>query len=80
MRALTSKEMALVYRVARSCFFGAGSVLCAFGIWYSVEPFFYHINNPLATLGIFAIYIGVMLILIAMAMKEDWFTNARRYW
>jgi uncharacterized membrane protein HdeD (DUF308 family) len=80
MRSLSTKEMVLVFRVARSCFFGGGSVLLVFGAWYLASPLVYHVDNPVALLGIFPIYIGGMLILVAFAMKEDWFTDARRYW
>jgi hypothetical protein len=80
MRALTTREMALVYRVTRSTFFAGGSVLLAIGLWYVASPIVYHVDNPLIALGIFPMYIGGMLVLLGAAMKEDWFTNARRYW
>jgi uncharacterized membrane protein YvlD (DUF360 family) len=80
MRALTSREMALVFRVTRSCFLGGGALLVVFGLWYIVTPILYHLSNPLLTIGIFPAYIGGMLILVGAAMKEDWFTAARRYW
>ncbi len=80
MRAFTSSEMIMLYRVARTCFFVGGAGLLTYGAWFLVYPTVYHVNNPLALVGILPIYIGGMLILVAAAMKEDWFTNARRYW
>jgi hypothetical protein len=80
MRALSTQEMVMVFRLTRSCLFAGGAGLFGFGLWYVLEPMIYNVGNPLSSLGIFPIYVGGMLILIALAMKEDWFTNARRYW
>jgi uncharacterized membrane protein HdeD (DUF308 family) len=79
-RALTTSEMALLYKFAKSSMIVAGIVLLGFGSWWLLVPIIYHASAPLYLFGIFPIYIGAMIILIALAMKEDWFTNARRYW
>jgi len=80
MRALTTKEMTALYRVTRGCLLATGVFLLAGGLWYFATPIIFHLNNPLTALGIFPAYIGGMLIIVGAAMKEDWFTNARRYW
>jgi predicted membrane channel-forming protein YqfA (hemolysin III family) len=72
--------MVMLFRITRTGLLFGGSILAAGGIWYWLGPVVYHVENPLSPLGIFPLYIGGMLILIAAAMKEDWFTNARRYW
>jgi uncharacterized membrane protein YvlD (DUF360 family) len=80
MRALTTKEMVVLYRATRGCLLVGGAVMLVGGLWYFVTPILFHLNNPLTALGLFPAYIGGMLIIVAAAMKEDWFTNARRYW
>ncbi|MDH2901272.1 MAG: hypothetical protein PXY39_09895 [archaeon] len=81
MKALTSSEMILLYKFTRSAMLAGGLILLGYGAWWLSIPFIYHASNtPLYLFGIFPIYVGSMIILIALAMKEDWFTNARRYW
>jgi uncharacterized membrane protein HdeD (DUF308 family) len=80
MRALTSSEMALLYKFTKATMIVGGVILLGYGAWWLSSPIIYHTNAPLYIFGIFPIYVGAMVILIALAMKEDWFTNARRYW
>ena len=80
MRALTSSEMILLYRFTKSTMIVGGAILLGYGAWWLSGPIIYHIGSPLYLFGIFPMYVGAMVILIALAMKEDWFTNARRYW
>jgi uncharacterized membrane protein HdeD (DUF308 family) len=79
-RALTSREMALVYKFAKISMMVGGIILLGYGVWWLSEPIINRTGDPLYLFGIFPVYLGSMIILIALAMKEDWFTNARRYW
>ena len=75
MRAFTTKEMTMLYRLTKSSFIIGGIILIVYGSSDFFQPV---VDGHL--FGIFPIYVGAMLILIAAAMKEDWFTNARGYW
>ena len=55
-------------------------VLAAYGAWFFVDTFLIDPKNAGFWLGMLPIYIGCMMILVSLAMKEDWFTNARKYW
>jgi len=72
--------MANLYKLAKSSMIVGGLGLLAYGLWDLLSPIFSRTYSSLYLFGIFPIYVGAMLILIAIAMKEDWFTNARRYW
>lgn len=81
MRAFTSSEMMQLYRFTKSLMLTGGAILLGYGTWWLASPLILHVTtDTLWLFGIFPIYVGAMLILIAIAMKEDWFTNARRYW
>ncbi|MHB1907517.1 MAG: hypothetical protein ACYCQJ_01445 [Nitrososphaerales archaeon] len=72
--------MTVLYQLTRSSMFLGGMILIGYGSLRLSNPFVLHISDPLWLFGIFPIYVGAMLILVSLAMKEDWFTNARRYW
>ena len=80
MRAFTSNEMILLYRFTKTAMIAGGVILLGYGAWWLASPFVFHTSDSLYLFGIFPVYVGAMVILIALAMKEDWFTNARRYW
>jgi hypothetical protein len=81
LRVLTSAEMVLLYKFTKGSMFAIGLGLLGYGIWWLASPFILDIpGGSLWFFGIFPIYVGAMIILIAFAMKEDWFTNARKYW
>ncbi len=80
MRALTPSEMVLLFKFTRSAMIAGGVILLGYGAWWLTSPFIYRTDSPLYLFGIFPLYVGAMIILISLAMKEDWFTNARRYW
>lgn len=67
----------MLYRLTKSGFIIGGIILIVYGSWDFFQPV---VGGQLSLFGIFPIYVGAMLILVAAAMKEDWFTNARRYW
>ena len=72
--------MVFLYKFTKGAMFVIGIVLVGYGIWWLVDPIVFHLKSPLWLIGIFPVYVGAMLMLIALAMKEDWFTNARKYW
>ena len=74
------KEMRRLFRFTRATFAGAGVFLAAYGTWFLVTTFIADPKDAGYWLGILPIYIGCMMILVSLAMKEDWFTNARKYW
>jgi uncharacterized membrane protein HdeD (DUF308 family) len=81
MKALTTTEMVMLYKFTKSSMIAGGIFLLGYGAWWLVGPILTQAaSNPLWLFGIFPLYVGAMLILVALAMKADWFTNARRYW
>jgi hypothetical protein len=72
--------MGNLFRATRIIFITIGFVLIGYGGWDVLSPFLGDANNAMSWFGLFPLYVGSMLLLIALAMKEDWFTNARRYW
>lgn len=80
MRAFTSKELGNLYRLTKGSFIVGGMILIGYGALGIAGAFAPRAGEQVSWFGIFPIYVGAMLILFAAAMKEDWFTNARRYW
>lgn len=76
----TAPDMRRLYRFARVAVAFGGGVLVAYGIWLMMSPFFFPEVDPGFWFGLFPLYLGAMMILVSLAMKEDWFTNARKYW
>ena len=73
-------EMRRLYRFTRATLVVAGVFLAVYGAWFLVDTFLADPENAGYWLGVLPIYIGCMMILLSFAMKEDWFTNARKYW
>jgi len=80
LRPFGPAEMRRVYRFTRLTFVLAGLFLDTYGAWFFVTMFLSQRNEESYWLGLLPIYIGAMMILVSLAMKEDWFTNARKYW
>lgn len=80
MRAFTAREMGNLYRLTKGSFIVGGMLLISYGALGLAEAFAARAGVQVSWFGIFPVYVGAMLILFAAAMKEDWFTNARRYW
>jgi len=80
MPSFGQREMRRLYRFTRATLVGAGVFLAAYGAWFFVSTFLTDSKNAAYWLGILPIYLGCMMILVSLAMKEDWFTNARKYW
>ncbi|MHB8565778.1 MAG: hypothetical protein ACYC7D_06135 [Nitrososphaerales archaeon] len=80
MRRSLEIDMRSLYRFAKTIFASAGVAIIAYGIWFLGSPLLFSQDNPDSWFGIFPLYLGAMMILLSLAMKEDWFTNARKYW
>jgi len=80
MPSFGRREMQRLYRFTRATLVAAGVFLAAYGAWFFADTFLMDPKDAGFWLGILPIYIGCMMILVSLAMKEDWFTNARKYW
>jgi uncharacterized membrane protein HdeD (DUF308 family) len=68
-----------LFKISRLIFIAAGIILIVYGSSI-LSHLFLGANAGISLFGIFPVYVGGMLLIVAAAMKEDWFTNARRYW
>ena len=80
LRPLQQSEKKSLYKFTKVALCVLGAVLIVYGCWYLVSQYLSAPNNPEFWLGIFPAYIGSMMILISLAMKLEWFTDARRFW
>ena len=79
MRPLELGEKVILYRVTKSALAIAGSFLVILGSYYlSILAIGDH--SPEYWIGLLPAYMGVMLILISLAMRIEWFTDTRRFW
>ncbi len=76
----STDDMRKLYRFAKTILTLAGLALTAYGVWFIGSSLLSVQSKPDSWFGIFPIYLGSMMILVSLAMKEDWFTNARKYW
>lgn len=80
MRPLELREKRALYRFAKTVLYLCGAALIVYGCWYLVSGLLSTPANSEFLFGIFPAYVGSMMILIAIAMKLEWFTDARRFW
>jgi|GEM_PF-1738940 cytochrome c biogenesis protein CcdA len=80
MRALSREDKIRLYRFTKTVTFVLGTGLLIYGSWLLVSQRISEPERLSSWFGIFPIYVGAMLVLVGAAMKEDWFTNARKYW
>lgn len=80
MRPLLTQEKIRLYKFAKGTAIVLGAGLVGVGLWELVTSLISDPGSSSSWFGIFPIYIGAMLMLIAAAMTVDWFTNMRRYW
>ena len=80
MRALELRKKKALYSFTKVVLVVVGVVLVVSGCWYLVSQYLEAPNNPEFWFGLFPAYIGAMMILISIAMKLEWFTDARRFW
>ncbi|HKW03936.1 MAG TPA: hypothetical protein VJN71_01435 [Nitrososphaerales archaeon] len=69
-----------MYKISKIIFIATGIILIVYGSSILTSLFSVGTSAQVSLIGIFPIYVGGMLLIVAAAMKEDWFTNARRYW
>jgi hypothetical protein len=80
MRPLELKEKRQLYRFTKVLMVALGIALIAYGGWFFAINFIGDAHNLEYWFGIFPAYLGSMLILVSLAMKVEWFTDARRFW
>lgn len=80
MRTLSGKEKERIYGFTKKILLLAGTALLLYGIWFLISGFVASPENSSFWFGLFPAYIGSMMILISLAMKLEWFTDARRFW
>jgi hypothetical protein len=80
LRPLEFGEKRALYRFTKAILVIAGIFLLILGGWYLAGGLIGGEHSPEFWFGIFPAYIGVMMILISMAMRIEWFTDARRFW
>lgn len=80
MRPLNEGEKKRVYNFTKIALLLAGFALLLYGIWYILSQYIASPSNPSFWLGLFPAYIGSMMMLVSIAMKLEWFTDARRFW
>jgi hypothetical protein len=80
MRPLELKEKRQLYKFTKVLVIVLGVSLIAYGGWFFAINLFQDPSNLQYWFGIFPAYLGSMLILVSLAMKVEWFTDARRFW
>ncbi|MDG6905260.1 MAG: hypothetical protein JRN20_05680 [Nitrososphaerota archaeon] len=80
MREVELKKKKALYRFTKTVLMIAGAFLLIYGCWFIISQLITVPRNPVFWFGIFPGYVGGMMILISIAMKLEWFTNARRFW
>lgn len=80
MRPLELAEKKALYRFTKSVLAVAGTFLIILGGWYLTSGLLGRDPSGQFWIGIFPAYVGSMMILIALAMRIEWFTDARRFW
>jgi hypothetical protein len=69
-----------LYKFTKMLLVIAGIFLLVLGSWYLAGGLLGFGHDPEFWFGIFPAYVGVMMILISLAMRIEWFTDARRFW
>jgi hypothetical protein len=80
LRAVELKKKKALYRFSKTVLLVGGTILIIYGCWFIVSQFLAVPSNPESWFGVFPAYVGAMMILISIAMKLEWFTDARRFW
>lgn len=80
MRPLKFEEKKTLYRFTKTALVIIGLVLMLYGGWFIVSQLMTAPHDSRFLFGIFPAYIGSMMIILSVAMKVEWFTDARRFW
>jgi hypothetical protein len=80
MRPIELQKKRQLYKFTKTLMIALGASLIVYGGWYFATSL---VENPSSLqywFGIFPAYVGSMMILVSLAMKVEWFTDARRFW
>jgi len=80
LRPLELAEKKALYKFTKAVLIVAGVFLLALGGWYLAGGLVGGGRTGQFWIGIFPAYVGGMMILISLAMRIEWFTDARRFW
>jgi len=80
LRPLELGEKKTLYKFSKAILVLAGATLIFYGGWYLVDGLLQSPHSSQYWFGIFPAYVGSMMILISLAMRIEWFTDARRFW
>jgi hypothetical protein len=80
MRPLEHREKTALYKFTKGILISLGVFLIIYGGWYVGYGLLQDPHNSQYWFGIFPAYVGSMMILISLAMRIEWFTDARRFW
>jgi len=80
LRPLELGEKETLYKFSKTILILAGVSLIVYGGWYAIDGLLQNPHGAQFWFGIFPAYIGSMMILISLAMRIEWFTDARRFW
>lgn len=80
VRPLGEPEKKRIYRFTKNTLLLFGVVLFLYGVWFLISGYIASPDNPSFWFGLFPAYVGFMMILVSIAMKLEWFTDARRFW
>lgn len=80
MRPLELEEKRTLYRFTKLVLVISGVFLLGLGVWYLAGGLLGSVHAPQFWFGIFPAYVGVMMILVSLAMRIEWFTDTRRFW
>lgn len=80
MRPLEYAEKTRLYRFTKTLLVVLGAFLVVYGGWYIALGLITNSRDSGHWFGLFPAYVGSMMILISLAMRIEWFTDARRFW
>jgi hypothetical protein len=80
LRPLELEEKTALYRFTKGILVLLGVFLIVYGAWFIGSGLLQNSHDSGYWFGLFPAYVGSMMILISLAMKIEWFTDARRFW
>jgi hypothetical protein len=73
-------EKVILYRITKSVLIVSGVLLILLGGYYLSFGVLGAGRSPQFWFGLLPAYMGTMMILLSLAMRIEWFTDARRFW
>jgi hypothetical protein len=80
LRPLELNEKKVLYKFTKTVLIIAGAFLVGYGAYLMINGLVLDPSNQQYLFGLFPAYIGGMMILLSLAMRIEWFTDARRFW